>query len=144
MAISKIKSIQGSGTFDFNGSTLFKNEVELEDGTVGQVNTQTPDKWKAGNEVEYTVTRDDPKYGKTLKFQSPGQQNKGGFTPRQADPKADHNRQVMIMLQSNMKIAFDLCNNFDADSRMNVTGDTIFTEAERLTELMLNSRLLDK
>ncbi len=144
MAISKIKSIQGSGTFDFNGSTLFKNEVELEDGTVGQVNTQTADKWKIGDEVEYTVTRDDPKYGKTLKFSKPNSGGSFGGGRPAADPKLDHNRQVLIMLQSNMKIAFDLSNGFGVDDRMNVTGDSLFAESERITEMMLNSRLLQK
>tara|TARA_R100001224_G_scaffold111133_1_gene90629 strand:+ start:920 stop:1405 length:486 start_codon:yes stop_codon:yes gene_type:complete len=64
---SKIKSIQASGTWETrDGKTMYQSEVELEDGTTGEVNATTPDRWNVGDEVDYEVK--DGKYGNKLKL----------------------------------------------------------------------------
>lgn len=67
---SKIKSIQASGTWETrDGKTMYQSEVELEDGTTGEVNATTPDRWNVGEEVDYEVK--DGKYGNKLKLSKP-------------------------------------------------------------------------
>ena len=58
MQTSKIKTTQGSGTYEskYDGSTMYTSEVLLEDGTVGEVSAKSADRWKVGDEVAYTVT----------------------------------------------------------------------------------------
>ena len=34
-----VKSVQANGTFDFNGKTFYKYEVEMENGDVGEYNS---------------------------------------------------------------------------------------------------------
>jgi hypothetical protein len=64
---SKIKSIQANGTWETrDGKTMYQSEVELEDGTTGEVNATTPDRWNVGDEVDYEVK--DGKYGNKLKL----------------------------------------------------------------------------
>ncbi len=55
---------------------MFKFEIGLEDGTSGEVNSKTIDRWNVGDEVEYTVTPG--KYGDRLKLDKAGFANKGG------------------------------------------------------------------
>ena len=54
---AKIKSLQGSGTFNTKSGTLmYKYEVELDDGISGTVNgTTEPYRFAIGDEVDYTV-----------------------------------------------------------------------------------------
>ena len=76
MGTSKIKSIQPNGTWESRNGTMFKFEIGLEDGTSGEVNSKTIDRWNVGDEVEYTVTPG--KYGDRLKLDKAGFANKGG------------------------------------------------------------------
>jgi hypothetical protein len=76
MGQSKIKSIQPNGTWESRNGTMFKFEIGLEDGTSGEVNSKTIDRWNVGDEVEYTVTPG--KYGDRLKLDKAGFANKGG------------------------------------------------------------------
>ena len=71
MGQSKIKSVQANGTYQskFDGSEMFAFEVELEDGILGDVSAKTIDRWKVGDEVEYTLTTS--AYGKKLKLTKP-------------------------------------------------------------------------
>jgi hypothetical protein len=73
MSESKIKSIQANGTFESQYGTLHKYECELEDGVVGEVATKQPDRWKVGDEVEYT--KSDSNWGVKLKLNKPGMAN---------------------------------------------------------------------
>lgn len=73
MGQTKIKSIQAQGTYQGQTGTVYKFEVELEDGEVGEVGAMTENRWSEGDEVEYTKT--DTKWGPKLKLQKPG------FTP---------------------------------------------------------------
>lgn len=69
--VGKIKSIKPAGSFDSQHGTLYKSVYEFEDGTVLTANHKTEvSKYKAGDEVEYEVTKDDPKWGKSGKVSS--------------------------------------------------------------------------
>ena len=48
---------------------MYQFDVELEDGTSGEVNATTPDRWSVGDEVDYTES--DGKFGKKLKLSKP-------------------------------------------------------------------------
>ena len=61
---------------------MYKFEVELEDGTSGEVSAKTEDRWKVGDEVEYTVTPS--KWGDRLKLDKAGY-NKGGGSGNNPD-----------------------------------------------------------
>jgi len=85
MGQSKIKSIQPNGTWESRNGTMFKFEIGLEDGTSGEVNSKTIDRWNVGDEVEYTVTPG--KYGDRLKLDKAGYANKGGGGGYKEDPE---------------------------------------------------------
>ena len=82
MGQSKIKSIQANGTWESRNGLMYKFEVELEDGTSGEVSAKTEDRWKVGDEVEYTVTPS--KWGDRLKLDKSGY-NKGGGNKQDPD-----------------------------------------------------------
>ena len=84
MGTSKIKSIQPNGTWEGRNGTMFKFEIGLEDGTSGEVNAKTIDRWNIGDQVEYTVTPG--KYGDQLKLDKAGYTKKGG-TGYKEDPE---------------------------------------------------------
>ena len=70
MVSSKIKSVQANGTYDSQYGEMFKYEVELEDGSVGEVSSKMEGRWKEGDEVEYTSTNTN--WGVKLKLNKPG------------------------------------------------------------------------
>ena len=80
MAQAKISRIEPANPPTWNGShgTMYAYDVDLSDGTQGSVNTKSPDKWKAGDAVEYTAQH--THHGVKLKLDKPG--FSGGFTPR--------------------------------------------------------------
>ena len=55
MPISKIKQVQGNGTQESNGQTYYKYVYTMEDGQTLTARHQSPDKYKVGDEVEYTI-----------------------------------------------------------------------------------------
>ena len=80
--ISKVKNVQGAGTWDSQYGTLFSFEYHFEDGTVLKANHKTDNGYfKVGEEVAYTVTKDHPDYGKSGKVKKPEAQN-NGFKPK--------------------------------------------------------------
>lgn len=52
MDLAIIKNVQDNGTWQSKNGLMYSQEVELEDGRVGQVNAKTAGKWKAGDKVE--------------------------------------------------------------------------------------------
>ena len=109
MQTSKIKTTQASGTYvsKFDGATMYTSEVELEDGTVGEVSAKSPDRWNVGDEVAYTVT--EGKFGKKLKLNRPdfgsNPTSTGNTVTRFHD--RDEKRQHLIMNQWAIKTAID-------------------------------------
>ena len=75
MGKSKIKTVQNNGTYQskFDNSTMYTFEIQLEDGSVGEVSAKTEDRWKEGDEVEYVLTASN--YGNKMKL------NRPDFTP---------------------------------------------------------------
>jgi len=109
MQTSKIKTTQSSGTYvsKFDGATMYTSEVELEDGTVGEVSAKTPDRWNVGDEVAYTVT--EGKFGKKLKLNRPdfgSNPTSTGNTVTSFHDR-DEKRQHLIMNQWAIKTAMD-------------------------------------
>lgn len=82
MLQSKIKTIQPNGTWDSRNGLMYKFEVELEDGTSGEVSAKTQNRWNIGDEVEYEVTPS--KWGNRLKLDKVGFANKGAAGNRQS------------------------------------------------------------
>ena len=72
----KIKQVQPNGNVEIQGKNFYKFEVQLEDGTSGEVLALKPDRWKAGDEVE--VERSETPYGMKFKLRIP-QQGRGNF-----------------------------------------------------------------
>jgi len=71
MGKSKIKTVQNNGTYQskFDNSTMYTFEIQLEDGSVGEVSAKTEDRWKEGDEVEYVLTATN--YGNKMKLNKP-------------------------------------------------------------------------
>lgn len=93
MGTSKIKSIHPNGTWESRNGTMFKFEIGLEDGTSGEVNSKTIDRWNVGDEVEYTVTPG--KYGDRLKLDKAGYANKGGGGYKEDPGKNEANHRIV-------------------------------------------------
>lgn len=98
MEITKVKSIQGAGTWDHpQGGTLFQFDVELEDGTAGRVNAKSERPWwEVGTSVAYRVTKEHPTYGKSLKFDKPEYANGGGGGSFGSGRAGNPNREARI------------------------------------------------
>jgi len=76
MKTTKVKTVQGSGSFESKYGAeqtdgkklLFTYDYEFEDGTFLQANHKSvPAPFKAGDAVEYEVTRESEQYGKSGK-----------------------------------------------------------------------------
>lgn len=80
MAQATISRIEPANPPTWNGShgTMYAYDVDLSDGTQGSVNTKSPDKWRAGDAVEYTAQH--THHGVKLKLDKPG--FTGGFTAK--------------------------------------------------------------
>jgi len=78
MKISKVKQVQGSGTYDSKFGLLYKFEYLMEDGTVLTANHKTADgNFKIGETVEYEIkgSNDYGSWGKVGKPQEEQQTN---------------------------------------------------------------------
>lgn len=71
---SKISNIAlpDKPTYEYNGETFHARIVTLENGESGQVSSKAPDRWKVGDEVEYSVK--DGQYGKKMSLKKPDAQ----------------------------------------------------------------------
>jgi hypothetical protein len=67
--IHKITSVQNTGTYEGSYGTMYKQEVTLDDNTVGEVSAKTQGKWKVGDTVE--VQRTETQYGTRFRFSIP-------------------------------------------------------------------------
>lgn len=76
--MSKIVSAQTAGTWDGPNGTMHRIEVLLDDGTSGEVMAMTPDRWKAGDEVE-VKSKKETQYGVKLKLDKPGYGYQSGY-----------------------------------------------------------------
>ena len=106
MSIEKsvVSHITPNGTWEWNGNTFYKFEIEFENGHAGEYSSkfENQTKFVVGKETEYERIEN----GKFIKIKpvSNFQQNNasgGGF-------KKDDNVQKMIVRQSSLKAAIDL------------------------------------
>ena len=96
-----VKNVQPTGTWDGKFGTMYKFEVTIGDDT-GEYSSKSKDQTKfvIGQEVEYTFTDGNYPKIKPVFTQSFG----GGFN-KSENPE----RQKMIVKQSSLKVAVDLC-----------------------------------
>ena len=100
---SKVISVQSNGTWEGSYGTMYKFEVLFENGDTGEYSSKSKDqnKFVIGHETEYEFT--DGKYPKVKPVYNPP--SGGSFNKFNNDP----NRQKMIVKQSSLKVASDLC-----------------------------------
>lgn len=100
-----VKSVQSNGDLKLQHGIFFKFEIEIGED-VGEYLSKSEDggnkNFPVGQEKEYQLTEN--KFGKKIKPHF--QQN--SFTPRQAFGE-NPDRQRMIVKQSSLKVAADLC-----------------------------------
>ena len=98
---SKVKAVQGNGTFEFNGKTFYKFDVEMENGDLGAYNSikAEQNKFVVGEEVEYTFTGGQYPKIKPVYTQP---NSSGGF-------KTNLDRELKIIKQSCLKASVELC-----------------------------------
>jgi len=101
MITSKVKSVQGSGSFESQFGAeqpdgkklLFSYEYQFEDGIVLSANHKTvPAPFKKGDTVEYEVTRESEQYGKSGKVSKPQDQS----FQKGSEPSGDNLKGVKI------------------------------------------------
>ena len=68
--ISQVTPAQQPTWTSNRGQLMYSFDVVLDDGHTGQVNAQSPDRWKVGDEVDYTSSPG--RYGNKLQFNKPG------------------------------------------------------------------------
>jgi hypothetical protein len=100
---SKVTSVQANGTWDGSFGTMYKNEITFENGDCGEYSSKSKDQTKfvVGQEAEYTFTD-----GQYPKVKPVFVQNSGGGSWKSND---NPERQLMIVKQSSLKCAVELC-----------------------------------
>lgn len=85
--ISQVNPAQQPTWTNNRGETMYCFDVVLSDGHTGQVNAKTADRWKVGDEVEYTSQPG--RYANKLSMQKPqfggGQQAAPASSPQRED-----------------------------------------------------------
>ena len=108
-----VKSVQANGTFDFNGKTFYKYEVEMENGDVGEYNSisATQSNFTEGAQVDYIYDTSKPKFPKikpVYNFKASPSRD-GNFNNVQKAQRGD-DVQKMIVKQSCLKAAVEALN----------------------------------
>tara|TARA_R110001583_G_scaffold193949_1_gene363735 strand:- start:659 stop:1129 length:471 start_codon:yes stop_codon:yes gene_type:complete len=108
-----VKSVQANGTFDFNGKTFYKYEVEMENGDVGEYNSisATQSNFVEGAQVDYIYDTSKPKFPKikpVYNFKASPSRD-GNFNNVQKAQRGD-DVQKMIVKQSCLKAAVEALN----------------------------------
>lgn len=133
---SKVVSNQASGSLDLTHGTFFKFEISFEDGTVGEYLSKTQDggnkNFPIGVEKEFEVTEN--KFGKKIKPHF----SQKSFTPSQAFTE-NPDRQRMIVKQSSLKVAADLC---IADKKTDL--NSVFQMADKIVSWVMDDKAGEK
>ena len=114
-----VKSVQANGTFDFQGKTFYKYEVEMENGDVGEYNSisATQSNFVEGAQVDYIYDTSKPKFPKIkpiYNFKASPSRD-GNFNNIQKAQRGD-DVQKMIVKQSCLKAAAECIKRDDADA----------------------------
>ena len=100
---TKIQNLTPQGSFEFKGKTMFKFDVILENGMVGEVNAMSQNKWTEGDSV-VVLEQKASKWGNRLKLDRPSSQygtdsdNQRWQANKPSAPQSD-NRQDAIITQ---------------------------------------------
>jgi len=121
--LSKVKNVQGSGTWENNGTLFYKFEYEMEDGQiVNAMHKSQEPRFKVGEEVEYLITNAQYNNGKINKPQQ------GGFSGGSSGGKGfnDPKKQSSIIAQSCIKAACDLYSGLNKDPKEVIEAADLF------------------
>lgn len=140
--IAQITAIQGSGDFTNDYGHFYKFEYTFNDGVTLQANHKTPESpFKVGDEVEYEVKRDDPKFGKSGKVGKPNT-HLGGTTPYKTNGSTsvpNGNKDRIIARQSSLKVAMDYLHQRGYESQDKVDQlQELCNVAEFITDYVLS------
>ena len=126
---SKVTNVQSNGTWEGSYGTMYKFEVSFENGDTGEYSSKSKDqnKFVIGHETEYEFT--DGKYPKVKPVYNPP--SGGSFNKFNNDP----NRQKMIVKQSSLKVASDLC---IANKKTDL--DSVFNVAEQIVAWVMDDK----
>jgi len=128
---SKVLSVQANGSWDGKFGTMYKFELGFENGDTGEYSSKSSDQKKfiQGQDATYTIDISNPTYPKIKPiFNQSGGSFGGGFS------KENPERQKMIVKQSSLKVAADLCiANDKADL------DSVFVVAEKIVEWVMET-----
>jgi hypothetical protein len=105
-----VKSVQANGTFDFQGKTFYKYEVEMENGDVGEYNSVSANQshFVEGAQVDYIYDTSKPKFPKikpVYNFKASPSRD-GNYQNIQKAQRGD-DVQKMIVKQSCLKAAVE-------------------------------------
>lgn len=97
----KITSLKPTGTWDGPNGTLYSILVTLEDGTTGECNAKSPDRWSIGDDVVVTQKKE-TQYGVKLKL------DRADFSPgaSSGQNRRDRGPEVGAQWAINAAIAF--------------------------------------
>ena len=113
---STVKSVQSNGTFDFNGKTFYKYEIEMENGDVGEYNSisESQSNFIVDVAVDYIYDQSKPQYPKikpVYNFKASPSRD-GNFKNVQKAKQGD-DVQRMIVKQSCLKAAVETLGSKD-------------------------------
>ena len=116
---SIVKSVQANGTFEFQGKTFYKYEVEMENGDVGEYNSVSANQshFVEGAQVDYIYDISKPKFPKikpVYNFKASPSRD-GNFNNIQKAQRGD-DVQKMIVKQSCLKAAAECVQRDDAEA----------------------------
>jgi|TARA_R110000751_G_scaffold78796_1_gene159011 hypothetical protein len=129
---SKVTSVQANGTWDGKFGTMYKHEITFENGDCGEYSSKAKDQQKfiIGQEAEYTYTDGQYPKVKPIFVQSGG----GNWKPND-NPE----RQLMIVKQSSLKVASDLC-----ISEGKTDLKIVFAKAKMIVDWVMNEEKKDE
>jgi len=143
MPTSKIKSIQPCLGVQDNqhrtwknteGVTFWKYEAIFEDGTKGEFMSKSDTSpYAIGEELAYEVTKDDPKWGKSLKISKPNSFGGGGFKGgASGGSRFDQKQELCKAVTMSMSYAKDLyvSGKLESGKQMLETFEAIYTRLE--------------
>lgn len=148
MSLSRVKSVQATGSFENdygvlqeNGKKLlYKFEYEMEDGKVLTANHKTnTSPFPAGSEVEYEITKTHAEHGMSGKVKKPDTGNYQGGSKPSVPFKgglAEDARQLMICRQSSLNRAVELLTHSTPNSE-EIDTVRVVELAERLAKWVM-------
>ena len=140
-----VKSVQANGTFEFQGKTFYKYEVEMENGDIGEYNSISANQtnFVEGVQVDYIYDTSKPKFPKikpVYNFKSSPSRD-GNYQNIQKAQRGD-DVQKMIVKQSCLKAAVECVQRDDADAILRLAD--VFVDWVMNTEYTSSKRTFKK